>query len=244
MTHTPLPVVFLHGIRVSGTMWRPQLNEVGKRRAVSAPDLPGHGHRRGQRFTMEAAVDAVAEEIDALGGRALVAGLSLGGYVGIAAAGRLGDRVAGLVGIGCTAIPHPSRTLPLRAAGRFFRALPDGGAWFNQRVFASTVGRQAAAVIAERGFATEAMSDTLDALVGSDPLRDLERYRGPVWLVNGSRDHLRVDEHRFLEACADGRLVIVPKAWHLVPLGAPHTVSRLVEEAAGHVERTTKPLAA
>ncbi|EIE97257.1 alpha/beta fold hydrolase [Saccharomonospora glauca] len=232
MTDAPLPVVFVHGIRLSGTMWRPQLNEVGRHRPVSAPDLPGHGHRRGRRFTMASAVETVAEEIDALGGRALVAGLSLGGYVGIAAAARLGHRVAGLVALGCTAIPTTARMAPLRAAGRFFRALPDGGHRLNRWIFTAGVGRKAAAVIAERDFATEAMSDALDALAGFEPLRELGRYPGPVWLVNGARDHLRVDERRFLDTCMDGRLVIVPKAWHLVSFNAPHTVSRLVEEAA------------
>ncbi|WP_433470953.1 alpha/beta fold hydrolase [Saccharomonospora azurea] len=237
MVDTPLPVVFLHGLRVSSTMWRPQLHEVGRHRPVSAPDLPGHGLRRGRRFTLASAVDTVAERIDDLGGRALVAGLSLGGYVGMAAAARLGERVAGLVALGCTAIPSPSRTTPLRLAGSLFGALPDGGERLNRLLFTAAMGRSAASVIAERGFATEAVSDALDELCRFDPLSELARCPGPVLLVNGSRDHFRVDEQRFLAACPEGRLVVVPKAGHLVSLAAPRTVSRLVEEAAVHAER-------
>ncbi len=83
----PLPVVFAHGTRVSGTMWRPVMQSVGAHRPVAASDLPGHGRRRGEPFTIDAAAAAVADTIDQLGGRALVVGLSLGGYVGIADAG-------------------------------------------------------------------------------------------------------------------------------------------------------------
>ncbi|MFV2171777.1 alpha/beta fold hydrolase [Actinomadura sp. LOL_016] len=71
-----LPVVLVHGIRVSGTMWGPVADALADRLRVAAPDLPGHGRRRGERFTMDGAVDAVTEAIDGLGGRALVAGLS------------------------------------------------------------------------------------------------------------------------------------------------------------------------
>ncbi|EID54021.1 alpha/beta fold hydrolase [Saccharomonospora xinjiangensis] len=241
MIGTPLPVVFLHGIRVSGTMWRPQLREVGRHRPVSAPDMPGHGHRRGERFTMRSAVETVAEEIDALGGRALVAGLSMGGYIGIAAASRLGERVAGLVAMGCTAAHRPSLTVPYRLTSRLFNALPDGGAWLNRQIFAAAAGRTAAAAIGERGFATDAVSDVLDALLAFDPVEELARFTGPVWLVNGSRDHFRVDEQRFLEACVDGRLVIVPKVGHLLSFSTPHVVAQLINEAAEHVEDTARP---
>ncbi|WP_197320511.1 alpha/beta fold hydrolase [Saccharomonospora sp. NB11] len=239
MTHAPLPVLFLHGIRVSGTMWHPQLHEVGQRRPVSAPDLPGHGHRRGQHFTLAGAVDLVRQEIDDLGGRALVVGLSLGGYVGIAAASRLGDRVAGLVAMGCTAVPTPERTRPLRVAGGLLRRLPDGGDRLNHRLFAALWGERAATVIGERGFATEAMPDALDELVRFDPLAEVARYGGPVWLVNGGRDHFRVDEQRFLDVCERARLVVVPRVGHLVPIAAPRVVSRLVSEVAEQVDDGT-----
>jgi pimeloyl-ACP methyl ester carboxylesterase len=50
------------------------------------------------------AVGAVAAAIDEPGGRALVVGLSLGGYVAQAVAGRDPQRVAGLVAFGSTAV--------------------------------------------------------------------------------------------------------------------------------------------
>ena len=79
-----LPVVLVHGLRTSRTMWRAQveaLQRVGHR--AVAVDLPGHGTRIGEPFTLDAAVDTVADAIDEVGGPAVVVGLSLGGYVAI-----------------------------------------------------------------------------------------------------------------------------------------------------------------
>ncbi|MFD0883908.1 alpha/beta fold hydrolase, partial [Streptosporangium algeriense] len=70
------PVVFLHGIRVSATMWDPVIEHLD--RPARAIDLPGHGTRAGEPFSMDEAVSAVAAAIDSLGGNAVVAGLSLG----------------------------------------------------------------------------------------------------------------------------------------------------------------------
>ncbi|WP_262391703.1 alpha/beta fold hydrolase [Nocardiopsis sp. CNR-923] len=91
-----VPIVLVHGMRVSGSMWRPQVEWLRERgRTVVAPDLPGHGSRRGEVFSLGAAVDTVLGAIEGVGGRALLAGLSLGGFVSIAAAGaaRVGWRV-------------------------------------------------------------------------------------------------------------------------------------------------------
>ena len=52
----PWPVVLVHGTRTSHSQWDPQvpaLRAAGHH--VLAPDLPGHGARRGEPFTLEAA---------------------------------------------------------------------------------------------------------------------------------------------------------------------------------------------
>ncbi|MEV8631173.1 alpha/beta hydrolase [Streptosporangium sp. NPDC051023] len=110
------PVVLVHGIRVSSTMWDPVVSRLG--RPAATVDLPGHGTLRGEPFSMDGATSAVAAAIDSLGGRALVVGLSLGGYVGIAAAERFPGKVAGLVAMGCTA-----RGEPATQVYRFFASL-------------------------------------------------------------------------------------------------------------------------
>ena len=39
-----VPIVLVHGLRVSGSMWRPQVELLeSEGRTVVVPDLPGHG---------------------------------------------------------------------------------------------------------------------------------------------------------------------------------------------------------
>ena len=70
-------------------------------------DLPAHGSRASETFTLDSAVESLATTIrdEAADGRAVVVGLSLGGYVGMALAAREPDLVRGLVLSGATAEP-------------------------------------------------------------------------------------------------------------------------------------------
>ena len=72
-----------------------------------AVDLPGHGARAGEPFSLDGAADLLAATIrdEAAGGRAVVVGLSLGGYVAMVLAARHPERVRGLVLAGATAEP-------------------------------------------------------------------------------------------------------------------------------------------
>ena len=229
-------MVLVHGVRTSATMWRAQVRalEAAGHRAV-AVDLPGHGSRRGERFTMDGSVDALGAAIDELGGRALVVGLSLGGYVAVTHAARRPDQVAGLVAAGCS-------TRPVRAAvggwvllARGIGMLPDAGARLNQFMVDLTLASDAAVDVGAGGFALDVMDDVLREVGRARPVEDLARVAAPVWLVNGRFDHFRTEERRFLRACRDGRLVVLRRARHLVSLDAPVAFSRVVLEALDEV---------
>lgn len=227
------PVLLVHGLRTSRTMWRAQveaLERAGHR--TLAVDLPGHGARVGERFTGDGALAAVEDGVDALGGRALVVGLSLGGYVAIGHAARRPDQVAGLVAAACSSRPHPVLVAAWEAAAdQVFARLPDRGAAVNARLAAAVLPPTAAADAAAGGYALDVVGDVLRAVRDTSPLADLRTVRAPVWLVNGRYDHFRGDERRFLAACRDGRLVVVPRATHLVSLVAPVRFTRVVLEA-------------
>ena len=227
-----LPVVFVHGLRTSRTMWRAQVAAVeALGHTAVAIDLPGHGRRRGERFTWGGAIDAVARGVDDVGGRALVVGLSLGGYVGIAHAARHQRQVAGLVAAGCSTRPLRPLVGAWELAVRAIAHLPDEGARLNQLMVDLALPSAGARDVGAGGFALDVGRDVLRAVTAARPVDDLARIEVPVWLVNGRYDHFRGEERRYLAACQDGRLVVVRGATHLVSLVAPVRFTRVVLEA-------------
>ncbi|WP_063041416.1 alpha/beta fold hydrolase [Nocardia grenadensis] len=227
-----LPVVLVHGIRLSGRCWISVEAEIGPERSVVTPDLPGHGAHRGERFTMPASIESVRAAIDSVGGRALVVGHSLGGYVALAAAAELGERVAGLVVAGSTRIPNAALTIPFRIAHLLLSIQCDGGERLSRRLFDAVLPAQVAAAVAAGGIATEVIPDIARATASFDPLGELRRYPGPVWLINGSRDHFRGHEQRFVAASPRARVLVVPGAGHYLPLAEPQRFARLIRDIA------------
>jgi pimeloyl-ACP methyl ester carboxylesterase len=102
-------VVFVHGMRTSGAIWESQiehLNAAGHE--AVAVDLPAHGSRRHDRFSMDGAFEALDDAVaDLPAGPVALVGLSLGGYTSLAWAARPGttDRLAGVLAAGCTSDP-------------------------------------------------------------------------------------------------------------------------------------------
>ncbi len=238
MSRGRTPVVLVHGMRASRTMWRAQVDALtGAGYEALAVDLPGHGRRLDERFTLDGAVGAIADGVEAVGGRALVVGLSLGGYTAVAHAARRPDQVAGLVAAACSSVPRPAvvRAWGL-AADQLFARLPDRGAALNQALVDRTLPPAGATDVGAGGFALGVVGDTMRAMRDATPLVDLARVEVPVWLVNGRYDHFRGDERRFLAACRDGRLVVVPGATHLVSLVRPVRFTRVLLEALAELD--------
>ena len=228
-----VPIVLAHGLRLSASMWKPQLEQLrGQSRRVVAPDLPGHGERQGETFSLDAAVETVCSAIDEVGGRALVVGLSLGGFVGIAAAAAAPQRVAGLVAVSCTVQPATALKHMYRLPSVLLDRLPDRGRAVNSAFHRWTLPADGAQAALEGGLATEVAPEVIDVITQMDPVELLRTYPGPVWLVNGIRDHFRIHERKFVEACVDGRLLAIPRAGHMVSLDQPEMFARVVCDAA------------
>ena len=119
-------IVFVHGAVVSG-LWGPQMARLRDRYRCITVDLPGHGRLAAQSFTLDAAVEVIRAAIDAeAGGRAVVVGLSLGGYVAMAVGARYPDRVRGLVVADASLEPVGVAGVAVLAYGWLLRWLPAG----------------------------------------------------------------------------------------------------------------------
>lgn len=223
-------------------MWRAQVEALERygRRALPV-DLPGHGERRHERFTVPGSLAAIDDAVEQVGGRAVVVGLSLGGYLGTAWAARHPDRLAALVVSGCCTDPDRAVTDAWLLAARLIGRLPDRGRWLNQTMVDLTVPGEAAVDLAAGGFALDVMVDMLKAMRAVRPLEDLRRVRAPVWFVNGQWDHFRLQERAFLAAAPHAERRILRGASHLASLTRPVAYNRALLEALDAVDGARAP---
>lgn len=229
-----MTVVLVHGIRASRTMWRRQLvalEEAGV--PAVAPDLPGHGARARETFTLDGAYAAIEEA--AGDGPVVVVGLSLGGYLALHWAARTERPVVGVVAAACSTVPRGPGLAGYRRVAALIGRLPDRGRRLNDTMARLALPASARADLDEGGMEMGVMDAALAAVAGLDPIADLRAIAAPVRLVNGRWDHFRTQERRFLAACRDGRLDIVPGATHLVSLVRPAEFNRIVLELVEEV---------
>jgi pimeloyl-ACP methyl ester carboxylesterase len=81
------------------------------------------------------------------------------------------------------------------------------------------------------GVALEVMQDALTELRALRPLHSIPRIPQPIWFVNGTLDHFRFEERRYLRVAQDGRLLHVRGATHMVSLTRPAEFTRILLDA-------------
>jgi hypothetical protein len=64
-------VILIHGATLNGRSWDPVRRAIDPRLRVLAPDLPGHGARQHERYTLQGGVDTIVGAALALGDAAL-----------------------------------------------------------------------------------------------------------------------------------------------------------------------------
>jgi len=234
----PVSVVLVHGLRTSATMWRVQeraLRDAGHE--ALAIDLPGHGTRMRERFTLDGAVGAIDAAVSAAAHPVLLCGFSLGGYTALHYAGLRPRPVSALLAASCGTQPYRVVLDAWRLAARAIHRLPDRGLGLNNRAVRAAV-RDPALVddVLRGGVALEVMDDALRELRQLHPLASLRRIEQPITLVNGTLDHFRVEERRYLAAARHGRLVHVSGATHMVSLTRSAQFTRLLLEVAAETE--------
>ncbi len=224
----PAPVVLVHGLRTSATMWRHQverLTELGI--PVRTVELPGHGTRIAERFTLDGALaaidEAVRESAAEQGAPAFLVGFSLGGYLSLRYAGAAEARppIRGLVAASCGTSPAAAVLEPYRLAANLIHRLPDRGARINEFFVRAFIPSPGADDVLAGGAALDVMDDVLRSLRGLSPRASVGRIAVPIWFVNGQFDHFRLQERRFVRAAQDARLIHIRGANHMVSVTRP-----------------------
>lgn len=241
------PLLLIHAFPVNKAVWEPVRAQLAADEiSVASIDLFGFGDRSCERPAADDGLDAlgdqVAEWIKKSGATsAVLAGLSLGGYVAMNVVRRYPELVAGLV----LADTKSSADNGDGAAGR--RAFADraeerGNAWVAEAMMPKLLGETSRAsrpevvaavtkMVAETPAETiawvqRAMADRPDSSV------ELAAFAGPVLVVVGSEDAISTaDECRELaDSIPTASLVVIEGAGHLSPLEDPTAVAGAISE--------------
>ncbi len=112
------PLVLLHGGYGSWTHWLKNVESLGSRYTVLAPDLPGLGESANPPapYTAESLAAIVAAGIDRVAptGSVAIAGFSFGSVIGGHVAAQMGERVSSLLMLGAAGLGLPRTPLELQ----------------------------------------------------------------------------------------------------------------------------------
>jgi pimeloyl-ACP methyl ester carboxylesterase len=235
-----LPIVFVHGAAWTRKMWLPQMEALSADFRVVAVDLPGHGALREQPFGLASAVQTVMDGLRSqTSGRALIVGLSLGGYVAMACARDYSQEIAALVLSGCSldyrGIIGDLAQLDSRIVTALFSEK-----WLSQMQAKTLRNLLPEALVepqVEAGFTWKAMPRIYSELAKHNFPAMLRYFLGPVLILNGEYDKLnRKGEARLLSVIPDGKVQIIESASHICNLEQPEAFTSQVRAIAQEVQ--------
>ena len=233
------PIVLGHSFLCSGEMWGPQLEPLAEHYQVLNLDLRGHGKSGPviRPFGMYDLVEDVLAVLDREGvGRAVWAGLSIGGMVALRAALVAEERVSGLILLdthaGRETAFNKLRSLLMGSAVKAFGPRPLSPEII--RLFFSSDTRKTKQPLIDEWkerFASvhvPSMLRALRALRRRDSVLDrLGEIKVPALVIVGEHDRLLPPSYsnEIAARLTDASLVVVEKAGHLSTLEQPESVT-------------------
>lgn len=234
-----VPLVLLHGFPFDHRMWAGAAVALPQGIRAIGIDLPGQGHSDlgGLPESLDDAAEAVHRTLREQGeGNAVVAGLSMGGYVALALAERHPGFVSGLglVDTKSTADSEEARARRLHVADAVLNvqsidpvlsmpAFVLGPTSTERRrglfpALEAWIRAQSPTGVAWAQRAMAARPDRTDVL---------KRYDGPVAVVVGAEDRITPvsDAEHMAHAAQDSALTVVPGVGHMSPVEDPTAVA-------------------
>jgi pimeloyl-ACP methyl ester carboxylesterase len=232
-------LLLLHAWPLDARMWEPQLSALPDALSVAAPNMPGFGGSEptGEIMTMKAAAERVIAELDAAGiDRALVCGLSMGGYVAFELWRQARERVLGFVLANTRAVGDaPDAAEKRRALAKRLRAesnvLVDDPPPLLAEDAPSELYERVRALIADQ--TPEAIAAAaLGMAERPDSTPDLSTIDVPTLVITSTGDRLIPPD--VSSAMADGiagaTLHVLERVGHLSNLEAPDEFDRFLLE--------------
>ncbi|MEV6682101.1 alpha/beta hydrolase [Streptomyces erythrochromogenes] len=232
------PVVLVHGTRFSAAQWSPQLAPLQEDFPVAAVDLPGHGSRSAQPWSLDAASEVIAAAVDSLDrGPAVVVGHSLGGYAALEFARRRPELLRGLVLAGASVSTTGAWTIPYRwVAGLLPRVPAARLTRWNDRLLRRLYPPQVVGATIRAGYAFHTLPAAWGEVLGRFEADATRHVDAPVLILNGEKDTVfRSGEREFARAHPHARIELVPRAGHLANFDDPEAFTDAVRRFALHL---------
>jgi pimeloyl-ACP methyl ester carboxylesterase len=248
-------VVLLHGFPLDRTMWAAQASALKSSYRVILPDLRGHGATAAPEgmavYTMEEMAEDVVELLDQLGIRepVVLGGLSMGGYVALAAVARYPDRFRALLLIDTRAAADtPEAAKNRETLARQVEETSSTTAVVEAmlpRLFSASTRQQRPEALAQVRAVMErtsprAISASLRGMAArTDRTAELPSLRFPSLVLVGAEDVVTPpDEARAIaNSIRDSRLSVIPGAGHLAPIENAEACNEALLDFLGNLGR-------
>jgi 3-oxoadipate enol-lactonase len=238
------PVLLIHAFPVNADMWRPQLERVPEGWRFIAPDVRGFGPEPAPSgsFTLDDVAADFAAFLDHLRlDRAVIGGLSMGGYITMALLRRSPERFDGMILADTRAdADTPEGRDGRRAMIELVRAKgPAAVADQMLPKLLSTAARERQPELVAQvrrmieSASGEAIAAALAAMIARpDSTPDLSHVNCPALILVGAADEVTPEASaRVMEQRIDrSRVVVLPDAGHLSNLESPDAFSRALSD--------------
>jgi pimeloyl-ACP methyl ester carboxylesterase len=240
---TGVPVAFLHGFPHNRTLWAPQVGALVDRARCIAPDFRGFGESsRHAPFSIDQFADDIAMLLRGLGiERAVVVGLSMGGYVAFSLWRRHRSLVRGLVLADTRAGADSEETREKRRALIDVARTRGAGAVADGQItgmIGKTTREKRPALIEEvhrmlESASVEGIVGALEAMMARvDSTATLATIDVPTIVVVGDEDVLTPPSEAEIlhEAIRGSRLEVIANAGHVSNLERPAAFNHVLTE--------------
>jgi pimeloyl-ACP methyl ester carboxylesterase len=242
------PVVLLHAFPLNAGQWSQQIDALSDRFRFIAPDLKGFGGSDAPddegAYTMDSYADEVKGVLDAAGvDKAVVVGLSMGGYIALALWRRHPDVFAGLVLADSRAEADPPEGIEKRT-NQQGQVREQGTAGLIEGLAGALLGETTRTNKPDVVENTKNLMDNppagfvgaLEAMKGRpDSTENLASINVPTQVIVGENDGVTPPDasRKLHEHIGGSTLVVLPDAGHLSNLEAPDAFNGALGEFLG-----------